>query len=426
MSDPGSPSNRPASPQGGSSHETLHETRQTTVQATRQASQQTGEAGARFAVDTIRSIHDIEEARWDRFSDGSNPFLHHGFFRALEDTGCTTAGTGWQPHHLLFYLNDELAGVAPGYLKTHSMGEYVFDWAWADAYRRYGVDYYPKLLLAVPFTPSTGRRLMLSEAARSALTPAVLHDLLNKAASDAGAHSWHLLFPDSADQALLDNPGTLHRLGCQFHWHNRGYRHFEDFLATLTSRKRKSIRRERRQVQEQGIDFVRFSGDRLPDPVLSAFYVFYQATYRKRGQQPYLNRAFFAALREQLGDRLQVVMAVRDRQMIAGALLLRGGDTLYGRYWGCLEEFDHLHFETCYYQGIELAIASGCLRFDAGAQGEHKLIRGFEPVLTHSWHWVTHPGFRDALAEFCCEEADQVRAYRDDAMAALPYRSDIA
>ncbi|WP_166268017.1 GNAT family N-acetyltransferase [Marinobacter caseinilyticus] len=375
-----------------------------------------------LTVRAATSILDIPEAVWDGFSGSTNPFLRHRFFVALETSGCTTAATGWSPSHLMFYLGDTLIGVAPAYLKTHSMGEYVFDWAWADAYQRYGVDYYPKLLVAVPFTPSVGARLLLSADARDQLTPDPLHRALEVCATELGAHSWHLLFPNSDDQALLTMPGVLQRLGCQFHWFNHGYACFDDFLATLTSRKRKSIRKERRQVSEQGIEFVAFPGETLPDHVLSAFYVFYQATYLKRGQRPYLNLAFFRALQTHQPEQVHVVMAVKDGEMIAGALFLKGQETLYGRYWGCLEEYNHLHFETCYYQGIELAIQQGFQCFDAGAQGEHKLVRGFEPVLTHSYHWVEHPGFRDAITRFTDEEASEVRAYQAAALEALPYR----
>ncbi len=375
-----------------------------------------------LTIRAVRSIGDITPDDWNRLSNTDNPFLQHGFLLALEESGCTTPATGWEPSHLMFYLNDQLAGVAPAYLKTHSMGEYVFDWAWAEAYQRYGMNYYPKLLVAIPFTPCQGPRLLFTRHLRKWITPERLHQALDSVTGDMGAHSWHLLFPDKADQALLDMPGGLHRIGCQFHWHNHGYSTFEDFLARLTSRKRKSIRRERRQVADMGISFRHFSGKDTPDHVLSAFYVFYQATYLKRGQRPYLNSEFFHQLRERQVEQLHIIMAVKDEQMIAGALFLQGGDTLYGRYWGCLEEFDHLHFETCYYQGIELAIGQALTRFDAGAQGEHKLVRGFEPVITHSWHGVLHPGFHEAIARFTREEAGHVMAYAEEALDALPFR----
>lgn len=368
------------------------------------------------------SIHDIPRADWDALCPDRYPFVSHAFLQALEDSGCTAADTGWAPAHLTFWLDGELAGVAPAFLKSHSMGEYVFDWAWADAYHRYGEPYYPKLLLAAPFTPCLGPRLLLNDRLRNAVSPSQLHHLLDSASEAAGAHSWHLLFPDASDQRLLDQPGSLHRIGCQFHWHNRDFQSFDDFLAELTSRKRKTIRKERRQVVESGVSFQRFSGSDTPDEVLRTFYQFYTATYLKRGQRPYLNEDFFRKLWLPLPDQVHLIMATRNGTMIAGALFLTGEHTLYGRYWGCLEEYEFLHFETCYYQGIELAIELGLAVFDAGAQGEHKLIRGFEPVTTHSWHGIHHPGFRGAIKQFTVEEADHVRQYVDDARLALPYR----
>lgn len=375
-----------------------------------------------ITLETHASIQDIPASDWHRLAGRGNPFLRYEFFQALEETGCTSPDTGWAPAHLVFRLDGRIAGVAPAYLKGHSMGEYVFDWAWADAYRRHGLDYYPKLLVAVPFTPSQGPRLMLEPQLRQLLTAEQVHGLLDGLADRQGASSWHLLFPDSADQQLLHHNAELHRIGCQFHWHSRGYRQFEDFLGSLTSRKRKSIRKERRQVAEQGIRFTRFSGSDIPDHVLSAFYVFYQATYLKRGQRPYLNKAFFEQLRARLPEHLHLIMAAREGEMIAGALFLAGESTLYGRYWGCLDEYNHLHFESCYYQGIELALALGLNHIDAGAQGEHKLVRGFEPVITHSWHGIRHPGFREAIANFTREEADHVLGYFEEAKSVLPFR----
>ncbi|MGC8120276.1 GNAT family N-acetyltransferase [Marinobacter sp. VGCF2001] len=375
-----------------------------------------------LTLETRPRIAEIPERDWQRLAGVSNPFLRYEFFQALEDSGCTRAETGWTPNHLVFKRGDRIVGLAPAYLKTHSMGEYVFDWAWAEAYQRYNLPYYPKLLMAIPFTPSAGPRLLLDNDVRQQLAPERLHDLLDTLTHQLGAHSWHLLFPDAQDQRLLEHQEQLHRIGCQFHWHSHQYRSFEDYLAALNSRKRKSIRKERRQVAEQGITFTRFQGRDIPDHVLSAFYVFYQATYLKRGQRAYLNKAFFEQLRERLPEHMHLIMAVKQGEMIAGALFLAGQTTLYGRYWGCLEEYSHLHFETCYYQGIELALALGLSHFDAGAQGEHKLVRGFEPVITHSWHSVQHPGFRDAIAQFTREEAEQVQAYFAEANTLLPFK----
>jgi predicted N-acyltransferase len=377
---------------------------------------------ADLTLETCASITAIPQEDWQRLAGFTNPFLRYEFFQALEASACTSVASGWTPSHLVFRMAGTIVGIAPAFLKSHSMGEYVFDWAWADAYQRHDLDYYPKLLIAVPFTPSAGSRLLLDPELRDRLQPEQLHDLLDTLTGKLGAHSWHLLFPDSEDQKLLHHDRELHRIGCQFHWHNHGYQNFEDFLAVLNSRKRKSIRKERRQVAEQGIAFSRFHGRDIPDHVLSAFYVFYQATYLKRGQRPYLNKRFFELLLEQLPEHVHLIMAAREGDMIAGALFLAGENTLYGRYWGCLDEYNHLHFETCYYQGIELAMDLDLQHIDAGAQGEHKLVRGFEPVITHSWHGILHSGFREAIKNFTIEEAGHVLGYFNDAKSALPFR----
>lgn len=386
-------------------------------------------------LETVTSIEAIAASDWNRFAGDQTPLVSHEFLYALEASGCTSARTGWQPCHLRIYLDEAWVGVAPGYLKSHSRGEYVFDWAWADAWNRYGQPYYPKLLIAVPFTPCQGPWLLLTDEARAQLTPGLINQALDQLIGELGAHSWHLLFPDENDQKLLTWDPALHRIGCQFHWYNRDYQNFEDFLVTLTSRKRKSLRKERQRVAEQGIDFQWHHGDQLADEVLDHFFLFYQATYLKRGQSPYLNRGFFERLARVLGSRLRIITAhlttpdstgdnPEHGATIAAALFLVGTDTLYGRYWGCLEDYNHLHFETCYYQGIELAIELGLDRFDAGAQGEHKLVRGFEPVLTHSWHGIDNPGFQEAVRNFCEEEAADVEGYQAAALKALPYRQD--
>jgi uncharacterized protein len=375
-----------------------------------------------LTITTCESIEEIGQQQWQALAGTGNPFLRYEFFVALEQSGCTHVETGWQPQHLVIRAGDEIVGVAPAYLKTHSMGEYVFDFAWAEAYQRHGLPYYPKLLIAIPFTPSRGPRLLIDPAVRTRLRTGDIPALLDSVVADLGVHSWHLLFPDVNDQSLLHQEEELHRLGCQFHWHNHHYNSFDDFLAALTSRKRKAIRKERRQVAEQGITFKRYHGRDISDQVLSAFYVFYQATYLKRGQRPYLNESFFQQIRERLPEHLTLIMAAQDGRLIAGALFMSGQDTLYGRYWGCLDEYNYLHFETCYYQGIELAIEQGLARFDAGAQGEHKLIRGFEPVITHSWHGIVHPDFKEAIARFTEEEANHVLAYANEASDALPFR----
>ncbi|TVP58517.1 MAG: N-acetyltransferase [Halomonadaceae bacterium] len=375
----------------------------------------------------IQSLAEVDPGEWDQLRGCDNPFLSHAFLYGLEKTGCTTARSGWAPQHWVQYHRDgRLQAAMPCYLKGHSYGEYVFDWAWAQAWAEHGLNYYPKLLTAVPFTPSAGPRLLMAaDADGPALGATACADILARAAT-TGASSWHLLFPDSATIAAVeDHPALMTRLNCQFHWHNRQYGDFEDFLATLTARKRKQIRKERRQVAQQEITLTTLSGTAITPEALEAFFVFYQATYSKHGQAPYLNLAFFQHLHQNLPQHLSLVMASHAGQYCAAALFLHDEQTLYGRYWGCLEEFDHLHFEACYYQGIDLCIARGLKSFDAGAQGEHKLRRGFEPRLFRSYHWVAHPGFRHAVADFCQRESQGIEAYAQQAEAGLPFRQGV-
>ncbi|MEQ6884217.1 GNAT family N-acetyltransferase [Salicola sp. Rm-C-2C1-2] len=373
----------------------------------------------------IDSLGVVEPDEWNRLQGAHSPFLRYEFLYGLETTGCTTAATGWAPHHWI--ERDEqgqLTGALPSYHKHHSFGEYVFDWAWAEAWAHYGRDYYPKLLSAVPFTPCEGPRLLLhpdAEGLNAGLraTQAIL------AETETGSiSSWHLLFPDTASRQLLDRDQWLRRLSCEFHWHNPGFANFEAFLATLKSRKRKQIRRERRLVADQDIEFRHYHGrSGIPESALEAFHVFYQATYLKRGQRPYLNRDFFQYLADRMPEQLTLVMAVHQEHYVAAALFLHDEQRLYGRYWGCLEEYDQLHFEACYYQGIDLCIEYGLSRFDAGAQGEHKLKRGFQPELFESFHWVGDEQLRPAVADFCRREAQAIRAYTEKAAQQLPFVS---
>lgn len=371
----------------------------------------------------IDSLEAVTAEEWDQLRGTNTPFLCHAFLYGLEATGCTTTATGWTPHHWIERNSDgQLMAAMPCYRKYHSFGEYVFDWAWADAWAHYGRDYYPKLLSAVPFTPCEGPRLLThpeADAASAGLrsTEAILADM-----AEGSASSWHLLFPDTDSRHCLDQTQWLRRLSCEFHWYNPGFSDFEAFLATLKSRKRKQIRRERRLVSDQGIEFRHYHGARgIPEAALEAFHIFYQATYLKRGQRPYLNRDFFQYLADRMPEQLTLVMAVHQGRYVAAALFLHDEDRLYGRYWGCLEEYDQLHFEACYYQGIDLCIERGLSRFDAGAQGEHKLKRGFQPELFESYHWVADEQLRPAVADFCQREAAAVRAYAQDIESELPF-----
>ena len=316
--------------------------------------------------------------------------------------------------------SDDNPTLMPLYLKGHSMGEYVFDWAWADAYQRHGLRYYPKLLTAIPFTPATGPRL-LGDASEQAVERIV--EQVTEEARRLEVSSWHVLFPPDALAGQLEARGLMRRRGVQYHWFNGGYRDFDDFLARMTSRRRKSIARERRKVSEQGLQIERFRGKQIDAELWALFYSFYSDTYLKRnGSLGYLNETFFQQLVDTLGERVVLVCARADDRIVAAGLFFHDDSTLYGRYWGCREEYDFLHFEVCYYQGIEFAIEEHLQRFDAGAQGEHKLLRGFEPVETCSLHWIAHPSFADAIEHFLNQESKMIERHLQQAREVLPFR----
>ena len=371
-------------------------------------------------IQTLFRLAEIAPARWDALlGNDPQPFVRHAFLSSLEDSGSVGGRTGWRAQHqLLESVAGEAVAALPLYRKTHSNGEYVFDWAWADACHRAGIEYYPKLLCAVPFSPVTGARLLGDREAAGQLL-----DELSEALVEQGYSGLHVNFTQpNADAIFRGREGWLERIGCQFHWHNRGYRDFQDFLDSLTSRKRKQLRKEREQVMGQGIAFEWREGHQLSETEWDFVYACYANTYHVRGQAPYLTRDFFSLLAERMPASIRVVLAEQNGRPVAMAFSLIGGDGLYGRYWGCLDAFDRLHFETCFYQGIEQAIAAGLSRFDAGAQGEHKLIRGFAPVITRSWHYLAHPGLRAAVSDFLAQERLGVLRYAEAAREALPYR----
>lgn len=374
-------------------------------------------------VEVCETLADVDPAAWDALAGCRNPFLRHDFLRALETSGCVGPGTGWSPRHFLLRTADRsgLLAAAPGYLKTHSYGEYVFDWAWAHAYERAGLSYYPKLVLAVPFSPVTGPRLLLADAAPDG-TGDALATAVTEAARQWQLSSAHWLFVDEQQALLLERQGLLLRTDQQFHWRNADYADFDDFLARLSSRKRKNIRRERRQVSEAGIEIEVTSGDAVDSAVLERFYPLYRGTVARRGGVAYLNREFFAEIGTRMGDAVVLVQAFHGGRLIAGSLNLRGRDALYGRYWGALERFDSLHFECCYYATIEYCIQHGLELFEAGAQGEHKLSRGLLPSTTWSAHWLARPEFRDAVADYLRHERDDVARYAEVLAQHSPFR----
>ena len=366
----------------------------------------------------------IEASAWDRLRPNDYPFLRHDFLLGLERAQCTTRRSGWDPAHLRLCDGERTLAVLPAYLKSHSYGEYVFDWAWSDAWRRMGLAYYPKLLTAIPFTPATGPRLLYEPELDPASLWASFYEQMPVLAGKLGISSWHVLFPTAADSARLEATAMHTRRQVQFHWYNRGYRDFDDFLDGFVSRKRKSLRRERRRVQEQGLRLSMRDGRELSENDWAAFHRFYQMTYAKRsGHGGYLTREFFLDVAPGLGPQVLLALAQdAGGQAVAGALYFRDADTLYGRYWGCAREYDCLHFETCYYQGIEYCIREGLQRFDPGAQGEHKIQRGFEPTMTLSHHWIAQPELDAAIGDFTRREREHIERYRADACALLPFK----
>ncbi|RQU88897.1 GNAT family N-acetyltransferase [Burkholderia cenocepacia] len=353
------------------------------------------------------------------------PFLRHEFLDALHVARCAVDDTGWSPHFVT--LTDErtgrLAAAAPVYAKQHSYGEYVFDWAWADAYQRNNLPYYPKLLCAVPFTPVQGTRLLAADDdARRHLAATLL-----AFAEQSDVSSLHVLFPTGDEARLLESMGMMLREGVQFHWLNDGYRHFDDFLGTLEQKKRKNIRAERRKVHDAGVTFRRLTGDQITDADWRFFSRCYRQTYREHYSSPYLNLDFFRTIGATMPENLLLVIAEADGKPIASALAVyrrgeHGGGTLYGRYWGAIEHVPCLHFETAYYQLLEFCIEAGLGTFEGGAQGEHKLARGFLPTVTHSAHWLAHPAFSDAVARFLERETEHIHAYVDELREHDPFR----
>lgn len=373
-------------------------------------------------IDVTESLSDVAPGEWDALVGDDHPFLRHAFLSALERTGCVGGDSGWEPQFLLARRGDKLVGAVPLYLKQHSYGEYVFDWAWASAHERMGLAYYPKLVVAAPFTPATGSRLLIGDTPDADSVADALIDATESQAQRLAASSVHWLFTSRTDCMRLENRGLMTRLGCQFHWHNRGYRTFDDFLAGFAADKRKKVKRERRYVREAGVEMEIVTGAEASGDHWDTFYAFYLATAEKHGAIPYLNRSFFHALGRGLGRQVVLVLARAGQHYVAGALNLRGKETLYGRYWGTLADYHSLHFETCYYQAIEYCIAQGLSRFEAGAQGEHKIARGFLPATTYSAHWLRDATLRRAVADFLARERRGMVADMDGLGSHSPFK----
>ena len=371
----------------------------------------------------VDSLDAVDRDEWNALAGDRYPFLRYEFLAAAEQTGCVTAETGWQPRHLLYQRNGQTVAALPLYEKTHSWGEFVFDWAWAQAYDRVGLDYYPKLVSAVPFTPATSPRLLLADGDDNEALQA-LHRAALKLADDIDASSLHVQFPTDEESAKWVSTGLKLRRDCQFHLHNRNYGSFDEFLATFSSRKRKKARRDRRRVTEQGIRFRHLSGSDIDADLWETVYQLISITFLRRGSMPYYNLEFFRSVSASMPASILVVLAEQRGVPIAASVFFRGADTLYGRYWGSDGHYDALHFETCYYQGIEHCIQHGLAIFEPGTQGEHKISRGFVPATTYSAHWLRHPQFFDAIARYLEEEGEHVERYMDAVEQHTPYRRD--
>lgn len=365
-------------------------------------------------IRVVRSFKEIASAEWgeltgaSRSLPGYNPFTSHAFLSSVEESGSATAATGWMGHHLLLEEEGRLIGAVPAYLKSHSQGEYVFDHGWADAFHRAGGRYYPKLQASIPFTPATGPRLLVRRGEDVNRVQALLAQGLQQVARELGSSSAHVTFLPQGELPALTDAGFLHRTDQQFHFINRGYANHEAFLAELSSSKRKNLRKERRNALENGLSIDWLTGSDLTEEIWDQFFRFYIDTGSRKWGRPYLTRQFYSLVGERMADDILLVMAKRNGRYVAGAINFIGADALYGRHWGCIEDQPFLHFEVCYHQAIDFALHKGLARVEAGAQGEHKLARGYEPVTTHSAHFITHPGLRRAVADYLEHERREV------------------
>jgi uncharacterized protein len=379
---------------------------------------------AKLTIKHQEGLASVSAEQWNRLNTEQNPFLQHEFLYGLESTNCLEP-EGWIPRHITIEAEGVLVAALPLYLRTNSYGEFVFDWAWAEAYERAGGNYYPKLVSAIPFTPVQGQRILIDkDFADSDLLQELLIKQLIESTESSNISSAHCLFPTEADSDTLSEHPFLKRIGFQFHWINRDYRDFQDFLDGLTRKKRKQIRRERRQAVEAGVEVELLKGNEISEEQWLTFYSFYCSTFHKRWGNPRLTLEFFKLLSEKMPDSTLLIMARQDDQYIAGAFAMLSKDTLYGRHWGCSLQLPFLHFELCYYQTIDYCIQHGLQTVDAGVQGEHKLSRGFDPVRTSSFHWIRHEGFRASIDDFLQRETKEIDFYIDELNTHLPYKSE--
>jgi len=372
-------------------------------------------------VTVHESIAEIAADEWNRLAGDDYPFLRHEFLLAAEKSGSVSSDAGWTPRHLSYRHNSQLRATMPLYLKDHSWGEFVFDWAWASAYEQAGLEYYPKLVSAIPFTPAPSRRLLVDDPGDSEAASLLVRAAI-KLADETHCSSLHILFPETQELPVLRGAGMQVRQDCQFHWHNDNYNDFDDFLSTFSSAKRKKTKRDRRRVAEAGIDFVRLRGNELDAELWRIVYRLISMTFMRRGSLPYFNLEFFTEIGRSLADNILVVLARHEDEPIAAAVFFEGERVLYGRYWGSDGHYDSLHFETCYYQGIDYCIDSGKQLFEPGTQGEHKISRGFVPEPVWSAHWLKHPEFFSAIGNYLDEETRHVERYMQAVESRSPYK----
>jgi predicted N-acyltransferase len=376
-------------------------------------------------IKQIDRLSDIDKTQWNKLAGSTNPFLSFDYLNGLEQHHCLD-GHGWKPMHLVIFDGKTAIGALPTYLKDNSYGEFVFDWSWADAYERAGGRYYPKLVSTIPFAPVQGPRFLVNDDRPDKIEiKEILLKSVIKFAEKYKLSSFHCLFPLAEDLQILEKYQQLTRMGFQYHWHNYGYENFQGFLDTLTSKKRKQIKRERRQIKELEIDIEVIPGKEVTEEQWEVFYGFYCSTFHRRWGAPRLTYDFFLSLSENLPEQTLLIMAKKERRYVAGAFAMLGNDTLYGRHWGCDTQYPNLHFELCYYQTIDYCIKHGLKTLDAGVQGEHKLNRGFEPTATWSSHWISNAGFRDAIDDFLQTEKQSVNAYIDELNNHLPYKEKV-
>lgn len=367
-------------------------------------------------IDYLKSIDQISVNDWQKLNQSTCPFLLYDFFSALEKSQSVSIKQGWEPHHLVASVNEKITAFMPLYLKSHSWGEYVFDWDWADAFQRYNINYYPKLVATIPFTPISSNKLI-----SDTLQSEDFFSQLIEHCQQEDINSWHILYCPEIKTPLPKD--VYQRNTVQFHWFNRNYQSFDDYLTTFTSRKRKDTRKERLSISQQAIKIRQLRHNNITEKDLDFFYLTYQLTYLRRNHQPHLSYQFFKQIFNKMSDNLLLIIASNDQEDVACALFFYDESTLYGRYWGCTESYNNLHFELCYYQGIEFCIKHKLETFNPGTQGEHKIKRGFEPILTHSYHWIKHSTFKDPIKKFCKQEQQHMLTYQQQCQQALPFKN---